>query len=502
MASLGLGLVTLRSFTAPKVLQQTFIPPAEESTEARMLSAYGIESRRLGSKEDVFLLAIKVMALKRGFGAIKLSLPSAPKKKKDPQKMLNVTANCYFVENEDIYTSFIQLKHDGCVVDTGKKKDVKQCGACGLELPKTKRLCHNKEYLTNLKHAGEAATGYDIFETMILSPTVQYKKEEDRTWGEENRVLNRLERLCDILTPLTRAWAKAKWRQAVVEFKHDEPIKPLPLFELADVLPTDEDRAYMRLEREHQCQSHRLPDADSCGKAVMQGEENVEDAPNFRTDYPESEAERRSWEEFQEDMAVLDSLDRIMDDPGKSGHPTTSQPAQEAKDEPGPLVPGYKAVCNCTMRHRWSGCPRQCGNQGDEREVLSEIIEEDMLHDIRNSKAVSLMTDESTDVSVSKNLITFISFVYRVPVSRQRTTPTWALPCPPLLGAMWTLKPPSLSAALHDPGRPEKFSRKNLHQYSYEVIGGNPPVPAEASPAAAYAEAGYTDEAHLTLNLI
>ncbi|KAI8487243.1 hypothetical protein Bbelb_350410 [Branchiostoma belcheri] len=52
-----------------------------------------------------------VMALKRGFGAIKLSLPSAPKKKKDPQKMLNVTANCYFVENEDIYTSFIQLKH-------------------------------------------------------------------------------------------------------------------------------------------------------------------------------------------------------------------------------------------------------------------------------------------------------------------------------------------------------------------------------------------------------
>ncbi|KAI8493149.1 hypothetical protein Bbelb_291530 [Branchiostoma belcheri] len=33
---------------------------------------------------------------------------------------------------------------------------------------------------------------------------------------------------------------------------------------------------------------------------------------------PESEAERRSWEEFQEDMAVLDSLDRIMDDPGKS----------------------------------------------------------------------------------------------------------------------------------------------------------------------------------------
>ncbi|KAI8516270.1 3'-flap-structured DNA binding [Branchiostoma belcheri] len=33
---------------------------------------------------------------------------------------------------------------------------------------------------------------------------------------------------------------------------------------------------------------------------------------------PESEAERRSWEEFQEDMAVLDSLNRIMDDPGKS----------------------------------------------------------------------------------------------------------------------------------------------------------------------------------------
>ncbi|KAI8516274.1 hypothetical protein Bbelb_048550 [Branchiostoma belcheri] len=33
---------------------------------------------------------------------------------------------------------------------------------------------------------------------------------------------------------------------------------------------------------------------------------------------PESEAERRPWEEFQEDMAVLDSLDRIMDDPGKS----------------------------------------------------------------------------------------------------------------------------------------------------------------------------------------
>ncbi|KAI8516474.1 hypothetical protein Bbelb_050550 [Branchiostoma belcheri] len=77
---------------------------------------------------------------------------------------------------------------------------------------------------------------------------------------------------------------------------------------------------------------------------------------------------------------------------------------------------------------------------------------------------------------------------------------------------------------------PEKFSRRNLHQYSYEVIGGNPPGPAEASPltkkngmehnnihfslpstvadnlfsfrAAAYAEAGYTDEAHLTLNLI
>ncbi|KAI8516607.1 hypothetical protein Bbelb_051880 [Branchiostoma belcheri] len=35
-------------------------------------------------------------------------------------------------------------------------------------------------------------------------------------------------------------------------------------------------------------------------------------------EHPESEAERRSWEEFQEDMAVLDSLDRIMDDPGKS----------------------------------------------------------------------------------------------------------------------------------------------------------------------------------------
>ncbi|KAI8493910.1 hypothetical protein Bbelb_282570 [Branchiostoma belcheri] len=33
---------------------------------------------------------------------------------------------------------------------------------------------------------------------------------------------------------------------------------------------------------------------------------------------PESEAERRSWEEFQEDMAVLDSLNRIMGDPGKS----------------------------------------------------------------------------------------------------------------------------------------------------------------------------------------
>ncbi|KAI8493191.1 hypothetical protein Bbelb_291950 [Branchiostoma belcheri] len=43
--------------------------------------------------------------------------------------------------------------------------------------------------------------------------------------------------------------------------------------------------------------------------------------PVCRQEYqkdPESEAERRSWEEFQEDMAVLDSLDRIMDDPGKS----------------------------------------------------------------------------------------------------------------------------------------------------------------------------------------
>ncbi|KAI8516542.1 hypothetical protein Bbelb_051230 [Branchiostoma belcheri] len=43
--------------------------------------------------------------------------------------------------------------------------------------------------------------------------------------------------------------------------------------------------------------------------------------PVCRQEYqkdPESEAERRSWEKFQENMAVLDSLDRIMDNPGKS----------------------------------------------------------------------------------------------------------------------------------------------------------------------------------------
>ncbi|KAI8493951.1 hypothetical protein Bbelb_282980 [Branchiostoma belcheri] len=45
------------------------------------------------------------------------------------------------------------------------------------------------------------------------------KKDEERKWGEENRVLNRLELLCDHPDPVIRAWVKAKWRRAVVEFK-------------------------------------------------------------------------------------------------------------------------------------------------------------------------------------------------------------------------------------------------------------------------------------------
>ncbi|XP_078607889.1 zinc finger protein 862-like [Branchiostoma floridae x Branchiostoma japonicum] len=47
------------------------------------------------------------------------------------------------------------------------------------------------------------------------------------------------------------------------------------------------------------------------------------------------------------------------------------------------------------------------------QDAISATITEDMLNEIRNSTAVSLMIDESTDISVSKNLITFISYIYR-----------------------------------------------------------------------------------------
>ncbi|KAI8481586.1 hypothetical protein Bbelb_406860 [Branchiostoma belcheri] len=68
------------------------------------------------------------------------------------------------------YTDYI----DGCVADMEKKRDVKQCGACGQEVPKNKRVCPNKECLANLKQAEEAAAGKDIFGTMILSPVRKY----------------------------------------------------------------------------------------------------------------------------------------------------------------------------------------------------------------------------------------------------------------------------------------------------------------------------------------
>ncbi|CAH1242608.1 Hypp6886 [Branchiostoma lanceolatum] len=63
---------------------------------------------------------------------------------------------------------------DGRVADNEKKKDWKQCGACGVEVPKTKRVCPNKDCQANLKQAEDTAAGKDIFGTMILSPVRQY----------------------------------------------------------------------------------------------------------------------------------------------------------------------------------------------------------------------------------------------------------------------------------------------------------------------------------------
>ncbi|XP_066274491.1 uncharacterized protein [Branchiostoma lanceolatum] len=50
------------------------------------------------------------------------------------------------------------------------------------------------------------------------------QKQQEQEWAEENRILGDLEQLFDHPDSLTRAWAKKKWREAVVEFKrcHEE----------------------------------------------------------------------------------------------------------------------------------------------------------------------------------------------------------------------------------------------------------------------------------------
>ncbi|KAI8493074.1 Orexin receptor type 2 [Branchiostoma belcheri] len=63
--------------------------------------------------------------------------------------------------------------------------------------------------------------------------------------------------------------------------------------------------------------SGQIDNADPSAQLTAAPSTKTTPNPSAQED-PESEAERRSWEEFLEDMAVLDSLDRIMDDPGKS----------------------------------------------------------------------------------------------------------------------------------------------------------------------------------------
>ncbi|XP_035690584.1 uncharacterized protein LOC118425675 [Branchiostoma floridae] len=70
---------------------------------------------------------------------------------------------------------------DARVADMEKKKEFKNCAACGLELAKTKRICANPRCLANLKEAEEAAAGKDLFGTMILAPVKRYTYRQKET---------------------------------------------------------------------------------------------------------------------------------------------------------------------------------------------------------------------------------------------------------------------------------------------------------------------------------
>ncbi|CAH1242458.1 Hypp6727 [Branchiostoma lanceolatum] len=63
---------------------------------------------------------------------------------------------------------------DKQVEEQERKKNIKNCAACGTEVPKSKRICPNTECQANLKQAEEVATRRVMFGTMLLQPVEKY----------------------------------------------------------------------------------------------------------------------------------------------------------------------------------------------------------------------------------------------------------------------------------------------------------------------------------------
>ncbi|XP_019646796.1 PREDICTED: uncharacterized protein LOC109487258 [Branchiostoma belcheri] len=71
---------------------------------------------------------------------------------------------------EDTYVDYV----DKQVEEKERSKTLKKCAACGTEVPRTKRICPNQECQANLKQVEEAASGRDVFGTMLLQEVRKY----------------------------------------------------------------------------------------------------------------------------------------------------------------------------------------------------------------------------------------------------------------------------------------------------------------------------------------
>ncbi|XP_078586266.1 uncharacterized protein LOC144868168 isoform X1 [Branchiostoma floridae x Branchiostoma japonicum] len=98
---------------------------------------------------------------------------------------------------------------DKQVAEAERSKNMKRCAHCGTEVPKTKRICANQACRGNFKEIEEAATGRQVFGTMLLQPVkkysyrpkeIQISVQNDKTTTVEDITIVTYEEYADIPT--------------------------------------------------------------------------------------------------------------------------------------------------------------------------------------------------------------------------------------------------------------------------------------------------------------